>query len=748
MKILISAAETSSDAHGAQLLRALKAESGTTVEAFGIGGPQLQAEGLRAVLDARVLLAMGFQEVLGRLPKIFTAAQMLTEAARRERPDIAVVIDYPDFHFLLARRLKKLNIPVIYYIPPKVWAWRRGRIHTLKKFFVQVLSILPFEEEFYRAHGVSVKYVGNPLVDELPLNLSKAEARKILGLGQEELALVVMPGSRPAELKQHLELMLDASLRVAQGLQKHLKILLPIPLTASLQNVRSGFETWIEKSKKNGENPAKHLDVRISQGDAHSCLVAADAGMIKSGTSTLEAGLLGCPHVIIYKPSVLTGWIFSQFIRYSGAVGLVNLVAGGLGQKKEHFLFREILMDEATPEQIAGETISLLVDSERRERIKKALAILKRDVLGKKDGAGHPIEPSRAAALEILRWGHSSGVEQVEAKADSSMLVLIRYFVSAIWSFFSQLARTLNRVGILKSVSLESRVIGVGNIQVGGAGKTPLVAQIAREAQQRGKTVAILLRGYRSVWEVSGGLLLPKSMEQLELKAGEIEYALGEPDTLLCGDEAALLHDLAPDAWIGVGADRLSSYRSIVRCFGKNPDLVILDDGFQNWKIKKDLEIVALTSLRRGEAFFRDKSTSLSNADLLVWTKGEVKPETFGIPWVKVEFRLNSPVSRNQKPLILVTGIGDSHAAQNAVERAGYQIRKHLLFSDHARYSREDAWRIYSKIQSTEVQLAMTGKDWVKWREFGIPKEDVLVFEPGIIFKEGREIWDRILWNS
>jgi lipid-A-disaccharide synthase len=148
MKILISAAETSSDAHAAELLKALRERSSEPIEAFGIGGPKLAAAGQRQVFDAREMLSMGFVEILGRLPKILTALKRIEDEARALRPDVAVVVDYPDFHFRLAKRLAKQGIPLVYYIPPKVWAWRRGRVKFLKRFFRKILCILPFEVRF------------------------------------------------------------------------------------------------------------------------------------------------------------------------------------------------------------------------------------------------------------------------------------------------------------------------------------------------------------------------------------------------------------------------------------------------------------------------------------------------------------------------------------------------------------------------------------------------------------------------
>jgi len=412
MKILISAAETSSDAHGAELLKALRektafealsekgAMSKTEVSAFGIGGPKLQAAGLRVVVDAKELMSMGFSEILGRLPRIFKALDQVTEEAARQRPDVAVVIDYPDFHFRLAKRLKKLGIPVIYYIPPKVWVWRKGRVKTLRENFVRILSILPFEETFYKNLNIPVKYVGNPLVDELPLALTRSEARSQLSLTEQDLVLVMLPGSRKAELKEHLGLMLEAATLAAKKLkaqgflpeQKRLVVLMPFPETNHLE------------SQKTNDSPKDLIDLRISRGNSSLCMIAADAGIIKSGTSTLEAGLLKCPHTIVYKTTRTTAWIFKNLIRYRGPVGLVNLVSDWRsdGSYTSPYLVREMICEQVTVESVTSEIIELLTNSQKREKMIQGFEILKEKVCGKSDRESE--RPSVVAAQEILRF--------------------------------------------------------------------------------------------------------------------------------------------------------------------------------------------------------------------------------------------------------------------------------------------------------------------------------------------------------
>jgi lipid-A-disaccharide synthase len=399
MRILISAAEASSDAHGAELLKALQGElrATTEVEAFGIGGPQLQARGLRAIVDARDLMVMGSTEVFGHLPKIIRSLNRITKAAAEEKPDVAVVLDFPDFHFRLSKRLKKLGIPIVYYIPPKVWVWRKRRVHFLKKYFEKVLCIFPFEEAFYRKHQVPVSYVGNPLVDELPLHLTQQEVRKQLELNENDPVLVLMPGSRKAELNAHLEVMLQAASLAAEKLKRTsflkvnqpIQVLMPFPVTSQLDGVAARIQPLLKRYES-------LLKVRLSQGDAHQCLIAADAGIVKSGTSTLEAGLLGCPQSIIYKPSKVTGWIFKYIIRYRGPVGLVNLVAGW--EPGKPFLVSEILMDQVTVEALASEIFILFTDLSKRKRIREGYMNLRNKVSVNSAG----ISPSLFAAREII----------------------------------------------------------------------------------------------------------------------------------------------------------------------------------------------------------------------------------------------------------------------------------------------------------------------------------------------------------
>ena len=398
VRVFISAAETSSDAHGAELLKELKKQTqsrGWELEAFGMGGPKLRAEGLNAVVDSGEMLVMGFSEILGRLVRIIRALGELQMAVKVSRPDIAVVIDYPDFHFRLARRIKKLGVPLVYYIPPKVWAWRKGRIHFLKATFKKILCILPFEKDFYEKENVPALYVGNPLVDELPKAMSQEEAKERLGIEIEKRVIVLLVGSRPHELKVHLAPMIKGAASAALALQKEkpgpvqIRISLPQGMGEKIAETAEALFLKLNVSQYG-------IELVISHGDAHLCMLASKGGVIKSGTSTLEAALLGLPHVVVYRPSWLSTFIIRKVIGYKKAVGLVNLVAGKQEDKKD--LVTELISGDMTHGNIERELAKVLIDQRVRSRMKKGFAEISKKI--SPSFLNGP--PSEVCATEIL----------------------------------------------------------------------------------------------------------------------------------------------------------------------------------------------------------------------------------------------------------------------------------------------------------------------------------------------------------
>ena len=255
---------------------------------------------------------------------------------------------------------------------------------------------------------------------------------------------------------------------------------------------------------------------------------------------------------------------------------------------------------------------------------------------------------------------------------------------------------------------------------------------MAREAIARGFHVCILCRGYGGEWEINGGVIEPRA-------AGD-EH---EPGANLVGDEAALLHEMVPKAWIAVGADRMIQFQKAQSRSKKDFDLVILDDGFQHWKIKKDIEVLAMTSHRPWNVLFRDFRCAAKRADLVVWTKGDFPPFPHGKAWIRTEYRL----LKGSGDCWLVTGVGDAAFVKKTATEAGYEIKEHIFFPDHARYEADEVNQIIADAKEDGCRVATTGKDWVKWKQLQVNPSDVIVLEPQIVFAQGKEYWDRMLWK-
>jgi tetraacyldisaccharide 4'-kinase len=304
---------------------------------------------------------------------------------------------------------------------------------------------------------------------------------------------------------------------------------------------------------------------------------------------------------------------------------------------------------------------------------------------------------------------------------------------SQVWSAVNRASRLATELHWVEPMRLDARVVSVGNLQAGGAGKTPLVAQIAREAVAKQMRVCILSRGYKGSWESQGGVILPGVGIKVSSE--------------LAGDEPTLLHELVPEATIGVGADRIRQFERAKAQLGTSFDLVILDDGFQHRRIAKDVEVVAVTSARRTERLFREWDTALASANLVVWTKGDLEPPSFGKPRVRVRYQLQKPGDPARNLLWLVTGVADHRSVGDSVARAGYRVIRSDVYADHARYRASDVEALLVAAEREQLQLATTGKDWVKWRDLGISKSRLLVLEPELVFEQGREHWDSVLWG-
>ncbi|MBL9037783.1 MAG: lipid-A-disaccharide synthase [Archangium sp.] len=307
--VLVVAGEASGDRHGADVVAALR-RLRPEVRFFGMGGPSLAAQGVELIHGSHEISVMGIAEVLPKIPRILQVLADVARAAAERKPVCALLIDVPDFNFRLAKRLKRLGIPVVWFVAPMVWAWRAGRTKKLAKLTDDVLCILPFEEKFLRERGVAATYVGNPVVDQLPSRAPAESFRQALGLDVARPTLAVLPGSRQSELARLLPIMVDVSRR-QRAAHPGLQIVVPVAPGISAEAIRAHFGTD---------------DVTLVSGRAAEVVGASDVALVASGTATLEAGLMQRPLVVIYRVSPLTYAVGKALVRLP-FFSLVNLLA-------------------------------------------------------------------------------------------------------------------------------------------------------------------------------------------------------------------------------------------------------------------------------------------------------------------------------------------------------------------------------------------------------------------------------------
>lgn len=347
--VMIIAGEASGDMHGANLVREmLKANSGLTF--YGIGGNKLRNEGVELLADASVMAVVGLTEVISKLRSILKIMGMLKRSMDERRPDLVILIDYPDFNLPLARAAKKRGIKVFYYISPQVWAWRKGRIGQIKKTVDKMAVILPFEVETYRKEGFEVSYVGHPLLDMVKTDYSKQESRKRLGLAEKN-TVGILPGSRHSEIKK----LLPEMLRAAQILKKEMpdtQFILPLADTleeASVNEFISGFD----------------VQVKVISSHTYDVITCSDLIWVASGTATLETALLEVPMIIIYKISLLS-YLIGRLIVDIKNIGLVNIIAGKT-------IVPELIQSDANGARIAAEALTILKNEARKQEMIKEL---------------------------------------------------------------------------------------------------------------------------------------------------------------------------------------------------------------------------------------------------------------------------------------------------------------------------------------------------------------------------------------
>ncbi len=374
MRVLISAGEASGEMYGAGLIDALRrladSRGGDTIEFFGLGGERMRKAGCDTVIDAQDVAVVGIFEVVSHLPSIYRRFHQLVREAARRRPDVAVLIDFPDFNFRLAKQLHRLVIPVVYYVSPQLWAWRPHRVELVKKYVRQMLVIFPFEEQWYRERGVEAQFVGHPLA-ELATDST----------ARDPLQIALLPGSRRKEIRFNLPVMLEVVDRLAPSY----KFVLPVASTVDDTYIHS----IIREHRKQG-NPA---NLTLCH-DSRAALAQSRAAVVASGTATVEAAVLGTPFVMVYRVAPLSYALGNRMVRVP-FYAMPNLIAG-------RQVAPELVQKNFTSERVVAELGTILPGGEQREHMLEGLAEIRRRLQGTGAGTKGAFERAAEAVLGMV----------------------------------------------------------------------------------------------------------------------------------------------------------------------------------------------------------------------------------------------------------------------------------------------------------------------------------------------------------
>jgi lipid-A-disaccharide synthase len=338
----------------------------------------MKRAGVEPVVDASSLAVVGLVEVVHHIPRIYGEFRKLLTAARARRPVLAILTDSPDFHLRLAARLRRLGVPILYFVAPQVWAWRKGRLRAIRRDLDRLLCIFPFEEEFFRRYGVEARYIGHPLARLVRPTLGREEFLRKYRLPADRPLIVLLPGSRPGEIRRHLPPLAGAVERLLR--ERAVAFVLALPPKVAPAD---GERFW---------EPFARTPIQVIEGDTWNAIAHARLALAASGTVTVEAALLGTPMVAFYRVSRVSWWLGRLLVDVP-FYSMVNLIAG----KR---VVPELMQNEVTGEALAGEALRLLSE-EPAQRMRQELARVAAALSGDRD----PIEEAASAALELLPRG-------------------------------------------------------------------------------------------------------------------------------------------------------------------------------------------------------------------------------------------------------------------------------------------------------------------------------------------------------
>ena len=382
IRILLSSGEASGDLYASELLRELRKRV-SSIEAFGLGGARSKAQGAALLFDLEEISVIGLVEVVRKIPALRRAMNRLSEEARKRKPDAAILVDFSGFHLRLAKRLRAMGVPILYYVSPQVWAWRQGRIRRIRELVDEMLVILPFEEAFYREEGVRVRYVGHPLVDLVEPARTREAFCSSLGLDPARPIVLLLPGSRRREIELHVPVLREVVEKLRRERPELQIVMSRAPTVAA---------SWIEAAL--GETIGK---VHMLEGGTYDGMKHAAVAVVASGTASVEAALSETPMVVVYRVGRLTYALGRPFVGVP-FFSMVNLIAG-------RRLVPELIQSEMTPEAIQAQ-VEALLEPGAAEEMRRGL----REVKAKLGGKGASARAAEAV-LAFLQSRQSSRSE-------------------------------------------------------------------------------------------------------------------------------------------------------------------------------------------------------------------------------------------------------------------------------------------------------------------------------------------------
>ena len=356
-KILMIAGEASGDLHGSHLVKEMLSLD-PTLQFYGVGGKKMKNEGVELIADSKEMAVVGITEVLLKLKRIYQIYRKLKNSLTSNSPSLVILIDYPDFNLRFAREAKKKNIPIVYYISPQVWAWRKGRIKKIGRLIKKMIVIFPFEKKIYEEAQIDVDFVGHPLLDAIRSQFSREEAFQQFSLSSGVTTIGLLPGSRMNEVKRHLPPMIEAIPLISKQINP-VQFIIPVAPGLDLGEVQNLVGS-------------KRENIRVVENNIYDVMRISDVVIVASGTATMEAAIMGAPMIVVYRVSPLTYLLGKMLIKVKN-IGMVNIIAGKT-------VVPELIQKDVTPEKITSAVVQILENPSKQEEIKKELNSLKEKI--------------------------------------------------------------------------------------------------------------------------------------------------------------------------------------------------------------------------------------------------------------------------------------------------------------------------------------------------------------------------------